>query len=715
MAEKTMVGYCQPFSVEPRQVVRLFLGVEPSAVGEVHLDLVRLRCGDPFTGLDEDVVVGAGLPPLIQARQQPLRPGSFVRIATGDALQGLGRLEMSVRVRPSGPGDGRDQAIISAAGFSLELDGRGIPRLMVGDMATVSLSKQLRRNRWVELVGTYDNTSGRLSLGSRPIPGRGAVDSVIDRSTEVTVNGPIGALSARGDLYFAARPGPEGYAEAHFDGRLEAPLVAGIGDWDFARGIGSVEVIDSSGAGHNGITFQNPARAVTGSTWDGSTQRWSDNASQWAAIHFHRDDLTDAGWQADAELTVPDGLASGIYCFRVAHPVTGEVDRTPFVVRAPQHKPSSPVVFLLPTATYLAYANHRMTIDGADFFPSRNRLRPEFQYLRDHGDKVGRSMYESHPDGSGVMYSSRNRPVLNLKPGADGWAFTADTNIVAFLERAGLGYDVLTDEDLHERGAEALAPYQVVVTGSHPEYFSTEMLDAVEQHLSNGGRLMYLGGNGFYWRVAFHPDQPGVMEVRRAEDGTRGWIAEPGEYYHEWGGEYGGLWRRLGRAPNQLVGVGFAAQGFDRAAPYHRTEASFESRAAWVFDGVASEDVFGDYGIGRGAAGQEIDRFDPRLGSPPHGLVLAYSDEHSEQMLRTKEELLATRMPCPDAKIRSDVVFFETSRGGAVFSVGSIAWFGALSHNGWDNDIQRITLNVLRRFADPEPFPLDGLDEVADQ
>jgi N,N-dimethylformamidase len=57
-----------------------------------------------------------------------------------------------------------------------------------------------------------------------------------------------------------------------------------------------------------------------------------------------------------------------------------------------------------------------------------------------------------------------------------------------------------------------------------------------------------------------------------------------------------------------------------------------------------------------------------------------------------------------DPKIRADMVFFECPNGGAVFSVGSISWFGALGHRGGDNDVARITTNVLRRFADPAPF-----------
>jgi N,N-dimethylformamidase len=54
--------------------------------------------------------------------------------------------------------------------------------------------------------------------------------------------------------------------------------------------------------------------------------------------------------------------------------------------------------------------------------------------------------------------------------------------------------------------------------------------------------------------------------------------------------------------------------------------------------------------------------------------------------------------------VRADIVFFETSAGGAVFATGSIAWCCALSHNGYDNNVSRLTGNVLRRFLDPKPF-----------
>ena len=53
---------------------------------------------------------------------------------------------------------------------------------------------------------------------------------------------------------------------------------------------------------------------------------------------------------------------------------------------------------------------------------------------------------------------------------------------------------------------------------------------------------------------------------------------------------------------------------------------------------------------------------------------------------------------------RADMVFFTLPHGGAVFSVGSIAWAGSLSHNGYANNVAMITTNVLTRFLSGAPF-----------
>lgn len=221
---------------------------------------------------------------------------------------------------------------------------------------------------------------------------------------------------------------------------------------------------------------------------------------------------------------------------------------------------------------------------------------------------------------------------------------------------------------------------------------------------------MYLGGNGWYWKIAFHKMLPGVIEVRRAESGLRAWESRPGEYYHSFDGEYGGLWRRQGHAPQEALGVGFSAQGFDVSSYYVRTEQSKDPRVRFMFEGIEGTEKIGNFGLtGGGAAGLELDRADFSLGTPLHALVVASSCGHTDTYTVVPEEILintATYTGTQSNLVRSDLTFFETPWGGAVFSVGSIAWAGSLSHNRYDNNISRLTKNVLLRFRDSTPFTM---------
>ena len=104
-----------------------------------------------------------------------------------------------------------------------------------------------------------------------------------------------------------------------------------------------------------------------------------------------------------------------------------------------------------------------------------------------------------------------------------------------------------------------------------------------------------------------------------------------------------------------------------------------------------------------GAGGFELDRADQALGKPPHALVLARTTGFSDVYQAVSEEILisdsqqgGTVIPL----VKGDMIYFETPGDGAVFSVGSIAWCGSLSHANYDNNVSRITENVLNRFAD---------------
>jgi N,N-dimethylformamidase len=320
--------------------------------------------------------------------------------------------------------------------------------------------------------------------------------------------------------------------------------------------------------------------------------------------------------------------------------------------------------------------------------------------------EFGLSTYDLHRDGSGVCHASRLRPLLQMRPKQTLYNFNADLHVIDWLEAAGEPFDVVDDETLHREGIDLLRPYLCVVTGTHPEYHSTRMLRALSEYTRSGGRLMYLGGNGFYWRIAWDP--AGGIEVRRGESGTRTWTGQPGEAHLSLTGEPGGLWRSSGHPPQRLVGIGYASEGFDLGSHYRRASDSHEPRAAFIFEGV-SEGRIGDFGPYGGAAALELDIVDPALGTPPHALRVAASECHSNVYLLTTEELPAN-YPGVDGienpLVRADMVFFETPGGGGVFSTGSIGWASSLSHNGYDNNVARITGNVLRRFVDPKPFPM---------
>jgi N,N-dimethylformamidase len=216
---------------------------------------------------------------------------------------------------------------------------------------------------------------------------------------------------------------------------------------------------------------------------------------------------------------------------------------------------------------------------------------------------------------------------------------------------------------------------------------------------------MYLGGNGFYWVTAIAPQQPHIVEVRRWS-GIRAWDANPGEYYLSTTGELGGLWRYRGRAPQRLAGIGFTAQGFDNNRPYQRQPGSFDPRAAFIFAGIGKDELIGDFPslvLNHGAAGFELDRADIALGTPPHALILASSSGYSDSYQHVVEEVLISdsrQGGTVNPRVRADMVYFECPNGGAVFSTGSIAWCGSLSYNNYDNNVSRVTDNVLRRFVE---------------
>jgi len=739
------IGYGDRWSVAPGETVRFMV----SCLDGDRYDAQIMRLKQPDAGplatpfAPEPVAAPCNGPH--SGRYQPIPIGSLAVVPPHEALAIAGSFAIATYVYPTTPATGR-QAILGTwseatqTGYGLEIGADGALAMLIGAgpgrVTRVSSGGALSLRRWYLAAASFDAKTGRATLWQEPVT---AHDFHPEKSIAITAAVPSAPSAAPSPLTFAAwskgpARGPSAWGDlgfaCHFNGRLDRPRLAQgtvdrdgietlmasptsveglVGAWDFSRDISTDSIRDLGPWRLDGVIVNQPTRAMRGYNWSGREVDWTKAPEEYGAIHFHDDDLVDACWAPDFEFTVPADLRSGIYAAKLS---ADNFDFwIPFFVRPPRGTARSKVAFLASTATYTAYLNNvgRFLSIVTERYHGRTMVMDAIDSLLVERTDMGLSTYDRHSDGSGVAYSSRLRPVQNFRPTGRHWNFNLDLFIIDWLEKLGGDYDVITEEDLHREGLDLLKPYRVVLTGCHPEYDSLAMLDTLEAYLRRGGRLMYMGGNGFYWRIAHHPTRAGVIEVRRAEGGVRAWDAEPGESHHSFTGEYGGLWRRNARAPQRLAGIGFISQGFDHCSYYRRTAAATDPRVAWAFKGVEDE-IIGNFGILQGgAAGLEIDAVDPRLGTPPHALVIARSENHSNTYELVAEEVLVPHGATdavinPD--IHADMTFFETPGGGAVFSTGSIAYAGSLAWNRFDNNLFRLTTNVLNRLKDPTPFPL---------
>ena len=755
MAKIRISAYTDKLSVKPGDTLKVMASAD--ATETVRAALVRLIHGDQHPsgpGFIEQPVAS----PVERdwpVTKQYIEKGNFIRVADPSSiLAAPGAFTLHAYIQPTLPDSGRQSilgrwSVDGIRGYGLGINPDGKLEFWVGDghaADSVSAEIGLVARVWYFVAVSYDPASGVATLYQEAVLNRynSLLSKVVpfDYRSHVSETLRVRPLAAETGFLIggASERNPRwAFVSQCFSGKIDRcgvqsgaldraaldalrdggrmPSSGVLAYWDTTAGYGETGigdvVIDTGPNGLHGEGVNRPVRGQTGWNWNGRNDCFRLAPGEFGGIEFHNDALTDCQWQPTLSLTIPADLRSGVYAIKLTAGAAEEY--TPFFVRAAT--PKAPICFLVPTASYLAYANIGTAFDGA-LLQGITAQTPIFQdvdiEVYKNNVEFGLSTYDSHNDGAGTCYSSYRRPIVNMRPKHRSpgigctWQFPADLSIVAWLEHMKYDYEVLTDEDLHREGAAALAPYKVVLTGTHGEYYSEKMLDATEDYLASGGRVCYLGANGYYWAVGFRDDEPWVMEVRKLEAGSRAWQARPGEHYLASTGERSGLWRHRGRPPQKIMGVGFTAEGMDQSVPYTRMPDSYHRSVAWMFEGIAGE-VIGDSGLALGgAAGVEIDRYDLAHGTPPHALILATSETFTDNYPLVQEEIYfmtpglgGTQNPL----VRADMVYFTTPNHGAVFSTGSIAFGSALPAKNYDNSAARLLKNVLDAFSKPGPLP----------
>lgn len=748
-ATLAITGYTDRLSVRPGETLSFMVSSE---YPRYDVKIVRLIHGDPNEvgpGFKSEAVE-AHVEGTYDGRVQRFHHGSCIVVPSAPALKSVSSFTIQCWVYPT-TSEKRERTILAHGSedkgpwhsLAIGRDGRLTLKLRDAKGASGSVTSEvpLAPFVWYFVAASYNHRTSRAAIVQRAVAPceKSDRDSEVQQVLRTETVGPI-----ESDLTIAATVSPDGSKRKCFNGKLDGlklfsralskaeleslrgdgstrPLASSlVAEWDFARNTSSSEIRDLSKNKLHGRALNLPTRAVTGHNWSGLTHDFKRAPKEYNAIHFHDDDQGHAGWSVDFRYTLPKAMRSGVYA---AHLRAGpHEDYVPFFVLPPKGRPSAKIAFLVPTFSYMAYSDEETlatsnTAKSLGASVSKYPSQPQDVYIVSNRLT---SLYDHHSDDSGVCYVSSLRPLVNMRPkynmpglsegnGAPH-QFNADLHLVDWLEAKEFKYDVVTDEDLHHEGLGLIEKYRVIVTGSHPEYWSAQMLDSMQAYLNGGGRLMYLGGNGFYWVTAVNPEDRHVFEVRRW-GGTGSWIARPGEYYLSTTGELGGLWRNRARAPNKMLGIGFTAQGFDANRPYHRTPGSFDKGVSFIFEGVGKSQAIGDYQSlvqNEGAGGFEIDRLDHSLGTPPHAILLATAKGFSNSYQHVLEENTMTdsKQGGQDSDlVRADMVYLSYPKGGAVFSVGSIAWCGSLYYNGYENPVSRVTGNVLSKFASTDSLP----------
>ncbi|WP_214411538.1 N,N-dimethylformamidase beta subunit family domain-containing protein [Sphaerisporangium fuscum] len=336
-----------------------------------------------------------------------------------------------------------------------------------------------------------------------------------------------------------------------------------------------------------------------------------------------------------------------------------------FVVRPA--RPSAAVLYKIPLLTYHAYN----LVDGQEYDPATGRghwclynmPRPE---ELPPGAPAAVGLHRPGGGTGGTPYDIGNFDPFDPTPRQTfaHW----DGRFIGWMERQGYGADYCTDVDLHRYGPELLAPYRLLVSVGHDEYWSDAMRAAVEGHVAGGGAAAFFGGNTCWWRVVFHDE----VTFSRT-----------------------GFWHELGRPENGLTGVSFR-NGGERDRDEHPVPVGYRVQNAghWVYEGTGVRDgeLFGEreYLVGYECDGAEFDRQAYRRDG--HAVPTGRDGTPEEFVILGVGDARASGWGLGNGAATMGI----HTRGGTVFTAATTDWARALTTCPV---VRQITRNVLDRLG----------------
>ena len=293
----------------------------------------------------------------------------------------------------------------------------------------------------------------------------------------------------------------------------------------------------------------------------------------------------------------------------------------------------------------------------------------------------GHSLYTGTADSAG----GRAYVVSFDRPYGSGWAqsgsILGDTwDVVTMLESQGVDVTYDTDIDLHER-PQLLQNHKVVISGSHDEYYSSAMRNAVLDARARGVNFVFLGANAMYRHIRFEssPLGPDRLEVNyRVASLDPLNNVNPAEVTTQWGDP------PVPRPENAIIGDTYTCN-----QPGLTADMVVVNPVPWMFAGTGIK--AGDHLPGM--VREEYDRLALMPGVPSQTELITHSP-----------------LTCRRKASYSDLIYYTVSSGAAVLNVGTLLFephlgplcsAPRLAHpeSSTDCKVRQLITNVVRTFA----------------
>ena len=95
--------------------------------------------------------------------------------------------------------------------------------------------------------------------------------------------------------------------------------------------------------------------------------------------------------------------------------------------------------------------------------------------------------------------------------------------LLNYLKDLNLDFDVITDFDMDALSYNDISNYKLFMMHVHPEFWSINQINLLDEMNKNNINIMYLGGNGIYWKYTMINSQMEVRKDRKFHlDGSKG-------------------------------------------------------------------------------------------------------------------------------------------------------------------------------------------------